>query len=210
VSVGFEYFDQPLDGAKLVALIEVVRTQVCVYGSALQQVIASSENGVRHGDDGSHHSACCCKTTKLCSEISILGFRRRPSGLAESMTSPAVTLTALPALAFPGALMIAWKNFDQLARCAAVGKACTSGPLSATSVHAIRCLMPGMLHRRLSGSVSARRSDPASREQKDCKNARSHRPTTNQTVVRTRNSHRRLRPGRCRLCTSYLLHRRKV
>ena len=112
MSEGLESFYQALGGAKLVTLIEVVGARVLVHGSTLQQVIASGENGVRHGHDGSFHSARCRQTTKLCRKISILRFRRRPGSLAQSVTSPAVPLTALSTRTFSGALVIARTNSD--------------------------------------------------------------------------------------------------
>ncbi len=81
-------FYQALGGARLVALIEVVWTEVLVQGPTLQQVIASREDGVRHGNDGSLHSTCCRQATKLRGKIAVLGFRRRPGSFAVPYHSP--------------------------------------------------------------------------------------------------------------------------
>ena len=81
-------FTKRLVMRSFVALIEVVWTEVLANGSTLQEVIASGDNGVRHGNHGSLHSACRGQTTELRGKVSTLRFRRRPSSFAQRMTSP--------------------------------------------------------------------------------------------------------------------------
>ncbi len=47
----FEAPDQPFCGSKDVALVEVIRAEVLIFGSALEHVVAGGENGTGNGNE---------------------------------------------------------------------------------------------------------------------------------------------------------------
>ena len=146
MSEGLKPFQEALGGAKLVALIEVVWDQVLVHGPTLQQVIASGENGVCHGNDSALHSARRCQLTKLCRKISILRFRY-PAQAASHRACRAqrFPLRVFPAVAFPGALVIARRNFPPRGQVRSRWKLARRDRSQPPVSDVTRCLMPGML-----------------------------------------------------------------
>src|SRR5215472_3555915 len=108
----FKSLHQAFRGAEDVALIEVVCTEILVAGSALEHVIADSQNGVGDSNNGSLVSARGGKPTELGCQVAFLGLGCNPSGLAECPPCPAVSFARFSAFPLSGALVVSRTDSD--------------------------------------------------------------------------------------------------
>jgi hypothetical protein len=123
----FEAFDQATSGSKAVAFVEVVRAELLVGCTSLQQDLPA----------GAIPTPGCTARSQARADL----LEAAHAASHNALRSQGLPAHVVPLFRFPAVWLLPGQTPAQLTRSAAEGNASTVEPTSATKVQARRCLM---------------------------------------------------------------------